>query len=45
MLLLNKSLRRYREEKARTIEHLPLAQKVSFQDLFIRNLNFPDFAS
>ena len=24
------------------IEHLPLAEKISFQDLFIENLNFPD---
>jgi hypothetical protein len=23
------------------VEHLPLAEKISFQDLFIENLNFP----
>jgi len=41
LLLLDTSLRAYLEKRALTIEHLPLAQKRSFQDLFIGNLNFP----
>jgi uncharacterized 2Fe-2S/4Fe-4S cluster protein (DUF4445 family) len=42
MMLINASLREYIEERAQSIEHLPLAEKMSFQDLFIENLNFPD---
>ena len=42
MMLINASLREYLEEQAQSIEHLPLAEKMSFQDLFIENLNFPD---
>ena len=41
LLLLDASLRAYLEKKTLNIEHLPLAQKGSFQDLFIENLNFP----
>jgi uncharacterized 2Fe-2S/4Fe-4S cluster protein (DUF4445 family) len=42
MLLLNNSLRAYLEKKVANIEHLPLAEKMSFQDLFVENLNFPE---
>jgi hypothetical protein len=36
------ALRRGGFEKVLNIEHLPLAEKTSFQDLFIENLNFPE---
>jgi uncharacterized 2Fe-2S/4Fe-4S cluster protein (DUF4445 family) len=42
MMLINASLREYLEEQVQRVEHLPLAEKISFQDLFIENLNFPD---
>ena len=45
MMLLNTSLREDLEEKVLNIEHLPLAEKTSFQDLFIENLNFPELVS
>ncbi|MGB5750654.1 MAG: ASKHA domain-containing protein [Desulfobacterales bacterium] len=45
MLLLNTSLRTYLEKKVQNMEHLPLAEKTSFQDLFIENLNFPQLVS
>jgi len=45
MMLLNTSLREDLEKKVLNIEHLPLAEKTSFQDLFIENLNFPELAS
>jgi uncharacterized 2Fe-2S/4Fe-4S cluster protein (DUF4445 family) len=45
MMLLNRSLREYLEKKVLNIEHLPLAEKASFQDLFIANLNFPALVS
>lgn len=41
MLLLNKSSRAYLEKTVLKIEHLALAERESFQDLFIGNLNFP----
>jgi uncharacterized 2Fe-2S/4Fe-4S cluster protein (DUF4445 family) len=41
MMLINASLREYLEKQVQSIEHLPLAEKVSFQELFIENLNFP----
>ena len=41
MMLINASLREYLEKQVQSIEHLPLAEKTSFQDLFIENLNFP----
>ncbi len=45
MMLLNTSLREDLEKKVLNIEHLPLAEKTSFQDLFIENLNFPELDS
>jgi uncharacterized 2Fe-2S/4Fe-4S cluster protein (DUF4445 family) len=42
MMLINASLREYLEKQVQSVEHLPLAEKVSFQKLFIDNLNFPD---
>ena len=45
MLLLNTSLRTYLEKKVLNMEHLPLAEKTSFQDMFIENLNFPELVS
>jgi uncharacterized 2Fe-2S/4Fe-4S cluster protein (DUF4445 family) len=45
MMLLNTSLREDLEKKVLNIEHLPLAEKTSFQDLFIKNLNFPELVS
>ena len=45
MLLLNTSLRAYLEKKVLNMEHLPLAEKTSFQDLFVENLNFPELVS
>ncbi len=45
MLLLNTSLRAYLEKKVLNMEHLPLAEKKSFQDLFVENLNFPELVS
>lgn len=33
------------EKKAQHIKHLPLAEKSSFQDLFVENLNFPQLVS
>ena len=42
MMLIDASLRKYLEEQVQRFEHLPLAEKMSFQDLFIENLNFPD---
>jgi uncharacterized 2Fe-2S/4Fe-4S cluster protein (DUF4445 family) len=41
MMLINASLREYLEEQVQSVEHLPLAEKISFQELFIENLNFP----
>ena len=41
MLLLNKSSRAYIEKTVLKIEHLALAERESFQDMFIENLNFP----
>ena len=45
MMLLNTSLREDLEKKVLNIEHLPLAEEMSFQNLFIENLNFPELAS
>ena len=45
MLLLNTSLRAYLEKKVQHMEHLPLAGKTSFQELFVENLNFPQLIS
>ena len=45
MLLLNTSLRAYLEKKVLNMEHLPLAEKMSFQDMFVENLNFPELVS
>ncbi len=42
MMLINASLREYLEKQVQRVEHLPLAEKISFQKLFIENLNFPD---
>ena len=42
MMLINASLREYLEKQVQSVEHLPLAEKISFQELFIENLNFPD---
>jgi uncharacterized 2Fe-2S/4Fe-4S cluster protein (DUF4445 family) len=42
MMLINASLREYLEKQVQSVEHLPLAEKISFQKLFIENLNFPD---
>ena len=42
MMLINASLREYLVKKVQRVEHLPLAEQLSFQDLFIENLNFPD---
>ena len=42
MMLINASLRDYLVKQVQRVEHLPLAEKISFQDLFIENLNFPD---
>jgi uncharacterized 2Fe-2S/4Fe-4S cluster protein (DUF4445 family) len=41
MMLINASLREYLEKQIQSVEHLPLAEKISFQELFIENLNFP----
>ena len=41
LMLLNASLREYLEKQVQNVEHLPLAEKMSFQELFIKNLNFP----
>jgi len=41
LMLLNASLREYLEKQVQSVEHLPLAEKLSFQELFIKNLNFP----
>jgi uncharacterized 2Fe-2S/4Fe-4S cluster protein (DUF4445 family) len=41
MMLLDASLRKYLETRVQSVEHLPLAEKISFQELFIENLNFP----
>jgi uncharacterized 2Fe-2S/4Fe-4S cluster protein (DUF4445 family) len=41
MMLIDASLREYLEKQAQSVEHLPLAEKISFQELFIANLNFP----
>lgn len=41
LMLLNASLREYLEKQVQSVEHLPLAEKMSFQELFIKNLNFP----
>jgi uncharacterized 2Fe-2S/4Fe-4S cluster protein (DUF4445 family) len=41
MLLLNAALRTYLEKQVKRVEHLPLAEKMSFQELFVENLNFP----
>ncbi|MBT8372371.1 MAG: DUF4445 domain-containing protein [Deltaproteobacteria bacterium] len=45
MMLLNASLRAYLEKQVPRVEHLLLAEKLSFQELFIANLNFPDSIS
>jgi uncharacterized 2Fe-2S/4Fe-4S cluster protein (DUF4445 family) len=42
MMLIDASLREYLEKEVQSVEHLPLAEKISFQKLFIENLNFPD---
>ncbi len=42
MMLINASLREYLVKQVQRVEHLPLAEQLSFQDLFIENLNFPD---
>jgi len=42
MMLINADLREYLQKQVQRVEHLPLAEKISFQDLFIENLNFPD---
>jgi uncharacterized 2Fe-2S/4Fe-4S cluster protein (DUF4445 family) len=42
MMLIDASLREYLEKQVQSVEHLPLAEKISFQELFIENLNFPD---
>jgi uncharacterized 2Fe-2S/4Fe-4S cluster protein (DUF4445 family) len=42
MMLIDASLREYLEKQVQRVEHLPLAEKISFQELFIANLNFPD---
>jgi uncharacterized 2Fe-2S/4Fe-4S cluster protein (DUF4445 family) len=41
MMLINTPLRKYLEDQVQSVEHLPLAEKISFQNLFIENLNFP----
>jgi uncharacterized 2Fe-2S/4Fe-4S cluster protein (DUF4445 family) len=41
MMLIDASLREYLEKQVQRVEHLPLAEKISFQELFIANLNFP----
>jgi uncharacterized 2Fe-2S/4Fe-4S cluster protein (DUF4445 family) len=41
MMLINASLREYLEKQVQSVEHLTLAEKISFQDLFIENLDFP----
>ncbi len=41
MMLINADLREYLKKQVRRVEHLPLAEKISFQNLFIENLNFP----
>jgi len=41
MMLIDASLREYLEKQVQSVEHLPLAEKISFQELFIANLNFP----
>jgi uncharacterized 2Fe-2S/4Fe-4S cluster protein (DUF4445 family) len=41
MMLINASLREYLEKQVQSVEHLPLAEKISFQERFIENLNFP----
>ena len=41
MMLIDASLREYLEKQVQSVEHLPLAEKISFQNLFIENLNFP----
>jgi uncharacterized 2Fe-2S/4Fe-4S cluster protein (DUF4445 family) len=42
MMLIDASLREYLEKEVQSVEHLPLAEKINFQKLFIENLNFPD---
>jgi len=42
MMLIDASLREYLEKQVQSVEHLPLAEKISFQELFIENLNFPE---
>jgi uncharacterized 2Fe-2S/4Fe-4S cluster protein (DUF4445 family) len=41
MMLINADLRDYLQKLVQRVEHLPLAEKISFQNLFIENLNFP----
>jgi len=41
MMLINADLREYLQKQVQRVEHLPLAEKISFQNLFIENLNFP----
>ena len=41
MMLINVDLREYLQKQVQRVEHLPLAEKISFQNLFIENLNFP----
>jgi len=41
MMLINASLREYLENQTQRVEHLPLAENIRFQELFIENLNFP----
>ena len=41
MMLINAPLREYLEKQVQSVEHLPLAERINFQDLFIDNLNFP----
>ena len=41
MMLINAPLREYLKKQVQSVEHLPLAERISFQDLFIENLNFP----
>ena len=42
MMLINADLREYLQKQVQRVEHLPLAEKISFQNFFIENLNFPD---
>jgi len=41
LMLINASLREYLEKQVQSVVHLPLAEKMSFQELFVKNLNFP----